>query len=241
MARSRFAILMMIQFIAIAGCGGQTPALGVQDTAVVDELAAAGGEPDSPVPAAKQKDAPQKGQDSSRRMLEELLRPGDKLPPLALDGQTGAHRFPAGAALEPPELPLSRPEPMQQRTASPFRSPSPPLRNLPEAAAAFVTFEEPLIPQRIELPTTPRVRLASVDVNLPVPLPYLGHYRTDGVTLEDPTAEASLAAALARPAPARSGPAPFVPLNLPEPYEHRRLRPAADEIWDVPPIIPLPP
>jgi hypothetical protein len=51
--------------------------------------------------------------------------------------------------------------------------------------------------------------------------------------LGDPTPEVSLAAVLAQPVPVRSAPAPFLRLNLPDPFEHAqavRLRtlPAED-------------
>jgi hypothetical protein len=73
-----------------------------------------------------------------------------------------------------------------------------------------------------EVPQTPRVRPAARDLNEPVPLPLLGHRQPEPSSLDDPTADASRAAALAAPPPGRTNPAPFVRPSVPEPYEYRR-------------------
>jgi hypothetical protein len=66
------------------------------------------------------------------------------------------------------------------------------------------------------------VREASPDVNQPVPLPRLARPALDRAPVEDVTAEASTAAALAAPMPQRTTPARFLKLTVPDPYEHRR-------------------
>src|SRR5262249_53069506 len=81
---------------------------------------------------------------------------------------------------------------------------------------------DPVLPQAPSLAVRPRVRIPSPDVREPIALPFLGQRRREGFPAEDPTAEWSLSAALAAPLPTRTSPAPFLRLNLPEPYESRQ-------------------
>jgi hypothetical protein len=67
----------------------------------------------------------------------------------------------------------------------------------------------------VSFPVPARARLASRDVNKPVPLPVLA------TPAPDPTGEISSAAAVAAPLPQRTRPAPFAKLTVPEPYENR--------------------
>jgi hypothetical protein len=115
------------------------------------------------------------------------------------------------AAVNPPHLPPSK--------APPAARPAP----LPE--------ESPLLSSRIasvppqihqHFPASERVRTPAPDPNQTVALPILGQATPDRASLDDPTADLSLATVLAAPMPARSNPAPFLRLNLPDPYEHRR-------------------
>jgi TolA-binding protein len=65
----------------------------------------------------------------------------------------------------------------------------------------------------------------------PAPLPVLGRQQVARPTTRDPADEASLALLLAVPVPAPRTPAPFLRLNLPDPFEHRHPaeRPAPAE------------
>src|SRR5438128_259861 len=72
------------------------------------------------------------------------------------------------------------------------------------------------------VPTGPRLRVPAPDVEQPLPLPILARPAHTRVPLDDPTAEFSIAAALAPPPPLRTQPAQFVRWNLPDPFEHRR-------------------
>jgi hypothetical protein len=60
----------------------------------------------------------------------------------------------------------------------------------------------------------------SVDVNQPITLPSLTRFIPDRAALDDPTRAASGAAVLAAPAAGRLGPAPFLRLTLPDPFEN---------------------
>lgn len=79
------------------------------------------------------------------------------------------------------------------------------------------------------LPECRRVRIASLDVNEPIPLPILAHPVSDRASLDDPTLDASTAAAIAATIPARTNKAPFLKLTLPDPYDQRRTEVAAPE------------
>jgi hypothetical protein len=94
---------------------------------------------------------------------------------------------------------------------------------LPEEAPLTSSQASPILPQRPRLPAGPLVRLPGPDITKPVPLPILATGVTDRAPLTDPSGDASLAAALARPIPIRTTPAPFVPLNVPDPFENRRV------------------
>jgi hypothetical protein len=82
--------------------------------------------------------------------------------------------------------------------------------------------------ERVQLPVEPvlaateRARADSIDVHQPAALPMLARAVPDRASLEDPTADASNAAALAATLPQRLMPAPFLRLTVPEPYENRR-------------------
>src|SRR4051812_13632319 len=87
--------------------------------------------------------------------------------------------------------------------------------------------------------SAPQVRLLSVDVAGPIPLPILARPLKDRASLTDPTLEASTAAALSKVTLSRAVPAPFQPINLPDPFEHSqaiRLRYPPGEL-PMPPFI----
>jgi hypothetical protein len=107
-------------------------------------------------------------------------------------------------------------------------------RPLPEELPLIGHKSDPLVPEVQLLHAGDRIRLPSVDVNKPIPLPILAQPVTNRAPLDDATADASLAAALAATPPGRASPAPFLKLNLPDPFENR-LRPAAVPTEDVAP------
>jgi hypothetical protein len=72
-------------------------------------------------------------------------------------------------------------------------------------------------------------------VNQPIPLPILAQPVSSRAPLDDATAEASRNAALATSPPARSTPAPFLKIDLPNPFENW-LKPAATPAEEVTPM-----
>jgi hypothetical protein len=77
----------------------------------------------------------------------------------------------------------------------------------------------------------------SVDVQKPTPLPVMGTYVRDRVSVADPSMEISAASILKPQKAERVVPAPFTPWNLPDPFEHAetiRLREPLPENTELP-------
>lgn len=156
--------------------------------------------------------------DRAGRLLAGLLSPSEKLPPFAFP--FGPRRLALPQHIEAPDLPLP-----PHQTALPRRALETPARAvrphlLPEGLPLAHYRDDPSPPRRVTLPAGERVRLPSLDVNEPVALSRLATRPVDATPLDDPTAAASTAAALAAP-PRRTNPAPFLRLTLPDPFEHR--------------------
>lgn len=115
-------------------------------------------------------------------------------------------------------------------------------RGMAEGPALVAFQDKTKTPGQPELPTKPLIKLPSVDVHTPLPIPILARPAPDRAALGEPGFEASLDAALKRWTPTRDRPVPFTPMNLPDPFEHRRygqLREVPEENA-VPPVIPIP-
>jgi len=113
--------------------------------------------------------------------------------------------------------------------------------NVPEGAPLAAFRDESQGPKQVELPTKPLIKLPSVDVSTPLPLPILAKPLADRASLGEPAFDASLQAAMKQFTPTRTKATPFVPYNLPDPFEHVRygqLRNPPEES-PTPPVIPL--
>jgi TolA-binding protein len=99
------------------------------------------------------------------------------------------------------------------------------LRDYADSKVAAVAKErlkalaDPTPPPRHDLLVA--LRLSSPEGEQPMPLTRLGQPQSGRAALGDPTGEISLALALSEPPPAPKAPAPFLRLNLPDPFEHR--------------------
>lgn len=81
---------------------------------------------------------------------------------------------------------------------------------------------KPALPEKIFLIAGPPVRLRSEDVERMQPLPFLSDRpAADRASSADPTANFSKARALTTKAPARAEPAPFLRIDLPDPFRDR--------------------
>jgi hypothetical protein len=83
------------------------------------------------------------------------------------------------------------------------------------------TSDEIALPEFISLPVYERANVPSPDLNRPVPLPALSRPLPDKPPLGDPTRPVSQSAILSGAMPARTAPAAFLRLFLPDPDENR--------------------
>jgi hypothetical protein len=93
------------------------------------------------------------------------------------------------------------------------------------------------VPERRELPAGELAYVPSVSLSGPLPLPMLASPVRESFSSDDATTDFSLAAALAATPPARSNPAPFLRLTIPDPFENH---PAARLSTELPePSVPV--
>lgn len=155
--------------------------------------------------------------DKGGKVLANLLKPEDRL-------ASPLHDLPPGPLTQAPPSAIGHPSvPLPGTPAgsvSPPAPKAPALRPhmLPEGAPFSAYQRDPSTPAQREFATGVTIGLPSRDVARPVSLGYLGLPSLDRIPLEEPTAEASLASALAAAPPERTTPIPFTPLNLPDPF-----------------------
>ncbi len=124
----------------------------------------------------------------------------------------------APASLEAPSLALPPAQPAMPRVALEWKRPTLlPRLVIDETLGGGA---EPGLPEALAFATGAKTRDAGVDVNQPPPLPRLGQPVPDRASLEDPTTEASMSAAIAAKVPLRTRPAPFQRLSIPDPFEN---------------------
>src|SRR5262245_31001084 len=176
--------------------------------------------------------------DKAGQMLSKLLALVE--PGATRAGSAGPQRRTPLSRIDNPEVPLA-PVSAEAPRSKPRPAAQTKPRPLPEGPPLDKLRQDPLRPKGVELPPGTRIRLQSVDVNQPLPLPILGSAQPDRASLTDPTTEASRLAALQNMIPERTGPAPFVRINLPDPFEHThavRLRTPPPESAAPPPAEP---
>jgi hypothetical protein len=209
-------------------CGGLLLAvLGCSRSAVVvtPEGASRADEPAAPPVARGKIDEPAGTpfafpEDAGGALLAKVLPPKEPEAPRT-DRSKPARRPATSRQMESPTLPLPpHRAAMPRLPASAKLIPLRPRLVLDETPSGLP--DSPILPQLPSLPDGDRVRVPSVDVNQPIPLPILTRPVADRAPLDDPTADASAAAALAAPIPTRTTKAPFLKLTLPDPYDRRR-------------------
>lgn len=176
--------------------------------------------------------------EKAEKRLGELLAPGSGKAAVTFTTQPLAWK--AATAVEDVAAPV------KPYRGTPVRLPLAPIkevkpRPVPEGRALVSHRDETTAPTLVQLPTKALIRLPSLDVHSPLPIPILAQPHQDRASLGDPALEASLDAALKRIMPRRDRPVPFMPLNLPDPFEHVRTgqlrNPPAEN--PMPPAIPL--
>jgi hypothetical protein len=219
-------LMVGILFSGLAGCG-KSPALGEPAIAIQSEVEGSPGpreEPKSEAGSSEKSVALPSGTafafppDNGGKLLAKLLLPSD-LRPLSPAAPEGPRARPIPPAIEWPSAALSSGKPVPRRLP-PLKSAEIHPRPLPESLPADVARLDPTPPARIHLPVGELTRLPAPDASRPLPLPPLAQPVSDRASLEDPTADysaRSVIGALLRP---RTAPAPFLKVNLPDPFEN---------------------
>ncbi|HEV2946771.1 MAG TPA: hypothetical protein VGX70_05310 [Gemmataceae bacterium] len=212
-----------------AGCGKHSTGISPESEANAAESSeAVTSDQGAAVPSKSASEFPFPA-DKGGQLLADRLRPANQIPPLPEEKATASKRLAGSAKLENPEVPLPK--------ILTLHLPSLPLTKTKQIRPTLVEGEPPLSRERLDLPGPGPVKLAagpkvawpSPDINQPMPLPILARLVTDRASLDDPSGDASQAAALAAKVPDRTTPAPFLKLTIPDPFEHRntvRLRAA---------------
>ncbi len=172
--------------------------------------------------------------DAGGVLLAKVLPPKD-MEAVRLDRTERRHRSAPAKNLNPPALPLPAAHAIMPRLPAPTKpAPLRPRMVVEETLGGLSN--APVLPQLQSFPDAGRVRVPSVDVNEPVALPILAQPLPDRASLDDPTEQASVEAALAAAIPPRSAKAPFLKMTLPDPYDHRRTEtiPAPEELSEPP-------
>jgi hypothetical protein len=176
--------------------------------------------------------------EKAEKRIADLVAPGSGV---MLGGSVAQPvQWKASRAVENMDLPIT------PYVGFPARLPPTPIkaikpRSAPEGTPLVFFQDKTKTPKQVELPTKPLIKLPSVDVNTPLPIPILAQPAKDRASLNDPAFEASLGAAMKPFTPKRDRPVPFVPYNLPDPFENVRygqLRNPPEESA-TPPVIPL--
>ena len=229
MSRAAMRVLPL-SFATVVGCSGSAPPPEVATVPVTDES------PSRP-PAAP-----------ALRNLDEALSQGASAP-AGRDGGTFAFPTDAGgtalakslAPAHPPATALARSGPRDRKLpdglivpTAPTPDPTGTMPRLSQSSASTIrpaSLPERVpanfggrfldLPPRAELPVGPLTRTESRDSARPPDLPHLATRPVpDRAPLADPTVEFTAASVISAVLPLRVSPAPFLRINLPDPFEH---------------------
>jgi hypothetical protein len=207
-------------FVALSGCSRTAVTLAPPYAGAGQEVRLTTNAPQESNQATAATEGFRLPDDHGGELLAKVLTP--EVRPATQDDLTGPRRFPRSPAVETPAIPVPPGQAdvvrLPRSNAGSTVRPGP----LPEDLPLAGYHDTPPPPEPKTLLTGERVRVPSEDVNQPVPLPLLGQVTPDRAPLDAPTAEHSLAAAVAAQMPARTNPAPFVKLTVPDPFENRQ-------------------
>lgn len=105
---------------------------------------------------------------------------------------------------------------------------------LPEKVPIDLAPAHVVLPERITFRVGPLVKIEAPDVKQPVAVPILAQMKTDRASLDDPTIDFSNQSIISDNLPLRSTPAPFVKVNLPDPFENIPMAKAKIVVKDDP-------
>ena len=227
MKKALFAIVT----IALLGCGRQTEVLPVVHANIDNKPKKPfSGEPKATVRnvvttnVADDEPKKEKGEelglprDKGGKLVGDLVRPTNK----SLVDELTKKRLSGPAAIERPEIAGPVYKGLPPKLA--VKDQSKPVRPKPAAEGIPLSqfFGDPQLPVIVKFEGTALVKWSMPDPNEPAPLPILAQPKTDRAPLTDPTADASTDAALSGTIPVRDNPAPFLRVNLPDPFENRQ-------------------
>jgi hypothetical protein len=238
-----FALLM-----AVSGCGkaelaprDAAPKFDVAAPPSVDSAAQcnAGEElvlqKEEPKPSSSEDPGFRFPEDHAGALLAKTLPPSELRP--VIERTTEPRQRPGSPRVESPSLPLPPCHTDLPRVVIVSKHTTQPHPLMEEAF--FLTHADALLPTAIVLEAAERVRVPSVDVNKPMPLPILAKPLSDRALFDDVTTDASNAAALSGTMPTRTTPAPFLKLTVPDPFENRKpVAPPVTQSEDVPNTTP---
>jgi hypothetical protein len=180
----------------------------------------------------------QSASDKAEQRLTGLLTPGQvrsAAPSAALP-----ITWKASPAVEAIALPIKPYAGMPVPLAAPSRKAAKPGAVSPASPLVSI-HAETTSPQPMPLPTQPLIRVPAVDAHAPLTIPILAQAHKDRASLAEPAFEVSLHAAMKQFTAVRDKPIPFMPLNLPDPFEHTRYgelrNPPSED--PMPPAVPL--
>jgi hypothetical protein len=233
--------LLFGAFLALLpACSPRSRSAPVAVLAAAPESVEEAAEANQDRPPAVEGDAFAFPDDSGGQLLARMLSPGDpaRLPP---DAALEAKPRLRPAAIERPEIPLPPPRPGLPSLPLADRVSMRP-RPLPEGMPFGQLNLSSELPQRLELPPPYLVRQTGINSEEPPAPAVTARPLGDRVPLDDPTADSSAAAVIARSMPQRVAPAPFQRMNLPDPFENRgparSVAPLPEPTFVVPPIVP---
>jgi hypothetical protein len=230
---------------ALAGCGQPSAPAQVQKPDESAPIVAARGQADGARDDPKKEESGEGFRfpdDKGGQMLAKVLPPEDRGPAATENLAPAPKRLPGAAGLEHPSVPLGPNQGQVPRL--PAGRKGPPLRPRPLPDELPLSGARPEPPQEPQLPAGDRVRLPGPDINQPAPLPVLATPAPDRSPSDDPTGDFSIATVQGTAMPARTTPAPFAKVSLPDPFENRnavRLREAPPEKSDPVTAAPKPP
>jgi len=156
--------------------------------------------------------------DTGGKLLSELLPPVDlPKPPPPTPSQQSRRDVPYAIANPAPMLPIGESLPPTIRLAiAKDIAPTLPVEVVPMSFARI----EPELPIRLEQPIGLATDIRALDPNLQVEVPRLAQRSVNRASLNDPTDDYSAASVIGAPLPLRTTPAPFVQIDLPNPFEN---------------------
>jgi hypothetical protein len=206
-------------FLSVGGLVAATAGCGRRVVAPAPDVAAAADPDLSPEKAAGDGPPFHFPNDAGGALLAKVLPPADVNGPLKESAAGPRRPSPAGLTVPPLPLPPSQAAP-PAAPAERNRKPLEPRLVVEETLGLVPGDPEP--PQPRSFFVGDRIRLSSVNVNQPVPLPILALPTADRAPLDDPTVDASAAAALAAAMPQRTNPIAYFRLTLPDPFANRQ-------------------